>query len=52
MGIKNEDGEWITQKSPEVTGDLVFDLRDFNGKGKICIEVDYSQIYMSKITLK
>lgn len=52
MGVKNENGEWITQRNPEATGDLVIDLSNLNGKGKICIEVDYSKIYMSKITLK
>ena len=52
LGIKNEAGEWIEQRTPEATGDLVIDLSNLNGKGKICIEVYHSSIYMSKIYLK
>ena len=52
LGIKNEAGEWIVQKTPETNGNLVFDLREVTGNGKICIEVDYSAIYISNISLK
>ncbi|MCI9000465.1 MAG: hypothetical protein HFJ26_06100 [Clostridia bacterium] len=53
LGIKDEAGEWIVQKTPETNGDLVFDLRNIKGNGRICIEVDdYAEIYMSRIVLE
>ena len=52
LGIKNEAGEWMVQKTPEANGELVFDLRDINGNGKICIEVNTSEIYLSRIALE
>lgn len=52
LGIKNEAGEWLVQKTPEANGDLVFDLSKINGNGKVCIEVNYAEIFVSKINLE
>lgn len=52
LGIKSEEGEWIVQKTPESNGDLVFDLRNIKGNGRICIEVNNVKIYMSRIVLE
>ncbi|MCI8362478.1 MAG: hypothetical protein HFJ41_05055 [Clostridia bacterium] len=52
VGIVDENEEWIIQKTPNTNGKLVFSLKDISKLGRVRIEIDRSNIFISKITLE
>lgn len=52
VGIIDENEEWIVQKTPNTKGELIFDLKDITKLGRVCIEIDNANIYISKIILE
>lgn len=52
VGIIDESEEWIIQKTPNANGELIFDLKDITKLGRVRIEIDNANIYISKIILE
>lgn len=51
IGVVDENEEWIIQKTPNKSGELILDLKNINQLGRLRIYIDNALIYISRISL-